>query len=359
MSVRVLVVVEPARQRRRIYSLLSGSEHVLAETAEKKLRWESLSRHEFDLIIISHSLLPGSYANWIASIRVLPDHPEVVILWDREDPQERASLIKAGFMAVLYQRLANDDLRETLAALMERRRREDLSLLKTGRSEPRSSLQDFISHSLVMQQFMQVVRRIVDSETSLLILGETGVGKERLARAIHQESPRSSGPFLAVNCSALPETLLESELFGHEQGAFTGATRARRGYFEIAQGGTIFLDEIGEVPIHLQVKLLRVLEDHRIQRLGGEKTTLVDVRVMAATNRNLEDDVKAKRFRSDLYYRLAVVSLEVPPLRDRAEDIPVLVESYLAHFSCILGKPIRGIQAEAMDILVRYSWSGN
>jgi DNA-binding NtrC family response regulator len=282
-----------------------------------------------------------------------------VVLWDREEPQGRATLLKAGCMAVLYQKLSDEELADTLSALVERRRQEELNLLKVGRLEPRASLQDFVSNSVVMQQFIAVVRKIMGSESSILLLGETGVGKERLARAIHQEGPRSSGPFLAVNCSALPETLLESELFGHEQGAFTGASRARRGFFELAHGGTIFLDEIGEVPLHLQVKLLRVLENRTIQRLGSEKTTRVDVRIMAATNRNLEEDVRAQGFRSDLYYRLAVVTLEVPPLRDRTEDIPALAESYLAHFCSVLGRQLNGIQNNALEALVRYSWPGN
>jgi DNA-binding NtrC family response regulator len=199
----------------------------------------------------------------------------------------------------------------------------------------------------------------VNSEASLLILGETGVGKERLARAIHAEGPRSKGPFMALNCGALPESLLESELFGHEEGAFTGATRSRKGYFELAHTGTIFLDEIGEMPLHLQVKLLRVLDEHRIQRVGAEKSIEVDVRVMAATNRDLEADVPAGRFRSDLFYRLAVVTLDIPPLRDRREDIRQLAQSYLEHFNTQTGRSGSKIAAEALGSLEAYSWPGN
>ena len=206
---------------------------------------------------------------------------------------------------------------------------------------------------------MRVVSRVVDGEASLLLLGETGVGKERLARAIHAEGPRAQGPFVTVNCGALPEALLESELFGHEEGAFTGATRSRRGMFELAHGGTLFLDEIGEMPYHLQVKLLRAVQEHEIQPVGSEKATTIDVRVMAATNCDLAQDVDAGEFRRDLYYRLSVVSLTVPPLRERRQDIPELVDSYIDYFSTRIGGEVSGIASDALDALGDYAWPGN
>jgi transcriptional regulator with PAS, ATPase and Fis domain len=210
-----------------------------------------------------------------------------------------------------------------------------------------------------MQAFMSVVQRVAKSNTSLLILGETGVGKERLARAIHAESLRSEGPFTAVNCGALPDSLLESELFGHEEGAFTGAVRSRRGWFELSHGGTVFLDEIGEMPLHLQVKLLRVLQEKEIQRIGSEKTVPIDVRIMAATNRNLEEEVGKKRFRRDLYYRLGVVTLTLPPLRERKEDITSLVEGFIDYFSSTIGRDLDGIEEDALGALHKYPWPGN
>lgn len=206
---------------------------------------------------------------------------------------------------------------------------------------------------------MRTVRRVVEGQSSLLITGETGVGKERLARAIHADSKRSSGPFIAVNCGALPETLLESELFGHEEGAFTGASRARRGWFELANEGTIFLDEIGEMPLHLQVKLLHVLQSRQVQRLGSEKVITVDVRVIAATNRDLEMEVAEKRFRQDLYYRLSVINLSIPPLRDRKEDIPTLIDDYITRFRASIGRDISGVTSAALTSLTNYHWPGN
>jgi DNA-binding NtrC family response regulator len=210
-----------------------------------------------------------------------------------------------------------------------------------------------------MQMFMQVVRRVVPSSATLLLLGETGVGKEHLARAIHAESPRSAGPFVAINCAALPEQLLESELFGHEEGAFTGATRSRRGAFEMAHGGTLFLDEIGEMPLHLQAKLLRVLQDFEVRRVGGERAVEVDVRVMAASNRSLKDESEAHRFRQDLYYRLSVIELVVPPLRDRPEDIPSLANTFLGRIGPKIGIDVHSIAADAMEKLCQYDWPGN
>jgi DNA-binding NtrC family response regulator len=210
-----------------------------------------------------------------------------------------------------------------------------------------------------MHKFMAVAGKVAHGDSSLLVLGETGVGKERLARAIHAESRRSKGPFIAINCAALSESILESELFGHEEGAFTGAMRAHRGCFELAHKGVIFLDEIGELPNHLQVKLLRVLQERVVTRVGSEQPFEVDVRVMAATNRDPREEIKAKRLREDLYYRLNVVTLTIPPLRDRSEDIPDVVASYLTWLRPRVGRTVTGIAPEAMEALIRYSWPGN
>jgi transcriptional regulator with PAS, ATPase and Fis domain len=192
-----------------------------------------------------------------------------------------------------------------------------------------------------------------------LLLGETGVGKEHLARAIHAQSPRSVGPFISVNMAAMPEQLLESELFGHEQGAFTGAIRYRRGAFELAHGGTIFLDEIGEMPLHLQAKLLSVLQDYEVKPVGGEAAIELDVRVIAATNQNLEEEIPNGRFRQDLYYRLSVLMLTIPPLRHRREDIPTMVRRFMAYYRYRIGREINGIQDQTLKALCDYEWPGN
>jgi transcriptional regulator with GAF, ATPase, and Fis domain len=203
------------------------------------------------------------------------------------------------------------------------------------------------------------VRQVALGDTSVLILGETGVGKELIARTIHDESPRSSGPFVVVNCAALPPNLIESELFGHERGAFTGAEQQRRGRFELAHGGTLFLDEVGELPLEMQPKLLRVLQEGQLERVGGTETITVDVRVIAATNRDLNMDMEAGRFREDLFYRIAVYPITVPRLGDRREDIPLLVEHFVQHFAQRRGLRIDEIPAEVMRRLRAYDWPGN
>jgi DNA-binding NtrC family response regulator len=309
---------------------------------------EKLSHGDYDLLLLEQSLLgdrPGD------SLATLPDPPAIVVLSREDIPIDRAELISAGSLAVLWLGLEDEALGAALVSLAKRR--------GAPRSGGLSKLDDFVSSSPSMQRFLRLARRVVKGDSALLILGETGVGKERLARSIHSESRRAAGPFITVNCGALPESLLESELFGHEEGAFTGAVRARRGYFELAHRGTIFLDEIGEMPLHLQVKLLRVLEDRSIRRVGSERPIEVDVRIMAATNRDLKREMEAHRFRADLYYRLAVVTLTVPPLRERRADIPELARGFLDRIRRQLGRPVTSFHPDAMEALLRHDWPGN
>jgi transcriptional regulator with PAS, ATPase and Fis domain len=210
-----------------------------------------------------------------------------------------------------------------------------------------------------MQLFLEETRQIVSSDASVLLLGETGVGKEHLSKAIHAESHRSSGPFIAINMAAIPESLLESELFGHEQGAFTGAVRSRRGAFEMAHGGTIFLDEIGEMPLQMQIKLLRVLQELEFFPIGAEKPVWVDIRVIAATNKDLEAEIEKGNFRKDLYYRLGVITLTLPPLRHRKEDIPAMANHFLTMYNQKIGQAIKQFSQAAMEALIAYHWPGN
>ena len=210
-----------------------------------------------------------------------------------------------------------------------------------------------------MKKIFASVRKAADSKASVLIPGECGVGKELIANALHNLSPRRDKPLIKVHCAALSENLLESELFGHEKGAFTGAVAQKRGRFELAAGGTIFLDEIGEIDQNVQIKILRVLQDKRFERVGGEETIEVDVRVIAATNRDLEKEIADGRFREDLYYRLNVVHIHVPPLRERRDDIPLLIASFLQEFAKENGKNIEGIDARARSALYKFDWPGN
>ena len=216
-----------------------------------------------------------------------------------------------------------------------------------------------IGTSAKMQELFSLVKKVCDTDTTILIEGESGTGKELIAQAIHLEGPRKKNLFIPVNCGAIPGELLESELFGHEKGAFTHAIRTRQGRFELAHGGTVFLDEISEMPPMLQVKLLRVLQEREFERVGGTQTIKSDFRVIAATNRDLEEQVKECRFREDLYYRLNVIPVKAPPLRDRATDIPLLVDHFIAKFNRNKSRAISGLAQEALGHLVRYDWPGN
>ncbi len=237
----------------------------------------------------------------------------------------------------------------------------DMSELEALRTElkGRYRVGDLVSRSPLMQRLFEALPAIAASPSTVLILGETGTGKEVIARTIHSLSPRSKGPFVAVNCGALPESLLESELFGYKAGAFTGARRDKPGRFALARGGTLFLDEIGEVPLALQVKLLRVLQERVYEPLGSTRSEKADVRVIAASNTDLLEATKKGKFREDLYYRINVVRIELPPLRSRKEDIPLLVDQFIQHFNKVQGRSVRGVSPDAMALLTAYDWPGN
>jgi DNA-binding NtrC family response regulator len=242
-------------------------------------------------------------------------------------------------------------------ALHERNLQEEVDSLRE-QLQDRYSFHNILSKSPRMHAVFELIGNVARANTTVLIHGETGTGKELVARAIHQASPRHTGPLVAINCAAVPETLLESELFGHEKGAFTSAIAQRKGRFELADGGTLFLDEVGDVPAAMQAKLLRVLQERRFERVGGSQTIEADVRVIAATNRSLQRMVEDGKFRQDLYYRLNVVKIDLPPLRDRAEDIPLLATHFLAKYSRP-GTPPKQIAPEAMETMLRYRWPGN
>ena len=225
--------------------------------------------------------------------------------------------------------------------------------------QERHRIEGIIGASGQMLDIISLVRRVAPSEATVLIRGDSGTGKELIAKAIHFSSSRASGPLVKVNCAALPETLLESELFGHEKGAFTGALTTRQGRFELADGGTLFLDEIGDLPLHLQAKLLRVLQEREFERVGSSRPIRVNVRILAASHRPLEALIKAGQLREDLYYRLNVVTISLPPLRDRRSDLPPLIDHFLSLFAEKNGKTIRGLTHEARNILLRYDYPGN
>lgn len=283
----------------------------------------------------------------------------VIVLTGHGSIDDATKAIKMGAYDFLTKPLDLDHLNKIVKNALEGR---ELKLQKKqleNELENKKALSEMVGKSSVLKSVMEKITRVAPSKATVLITGESGVGKEGVADAIHALSPRKDKPLIKVHCAALSESLLESELFGHEEGAFTGADKMQKGRFELAHGGTIFLDEIGEISQSVQVKLLRVIQNRQFERVGGEKTIDVDVRIIAATNRNLEEEVKACRFREDLYYRLNVVSVQVPPLRERKEDIPLLVSSFLERFNKENGKNVKGFDSKAKNALSNYSWPGN
>ncbi len=267
--------------------------------------------------------------------------------------------MKAGAYDYVQKPFKPDEVVLALRKAEEREllRRENRALRDEIRKEHR--FEDILAKSARMQEIFRTITKIAEYKTTVLVTGESGVGKELVARAIHRRSTRRGGPFVAVNCGAIPENLLESELFGHKKGAFTDAVNDRRGLFEEATTGTLFLDEIGELPLGLQVKLLRVLEDEKIRRLGDARDVQVDVRIITATHRDLHNETKAGRFREDLFYRLNVLAIHCPPLRERRDDIPLLIDHFVAKNNTRLGTSIRGLDTETRRLLYEYAWPGN
>ncbi len=267
--------------------------------------------------------------------------------------------IKEGAYDYVSKPFKLDEIKLTIRRALEQKRLLQENLFYRQELITKYKLENIVGRSPQMLQVYKTVARVAESRSTVLIAGESGTGKELVARAIHFNSPRSSKPYVAVDCGSLAETLLESELFGHVRGAFTGAVTNKKGLFEEADNGTCFLDEVGDISLAMQAKLLRVIQEHEIKRVGGTETTKIDVRIIAATNKNLEELVAEKKFREDLFYRLNVVSIHLPPLRERLDDIPFLADHFLRKYAAENEKPVSRISAEVLDLLLRYQWPGN
>lgn len=310
-------------------------------------------------VIISDLVMPNMDGLWLlrALREELPDVP-TILLTGRGTIDVAVSAIREGAWDFLEKPVDGQRLRMVVERALEKKAtlREVAALRRSLKMESTSHI---IGKSSGMQQVFKLVQKVAGARTSVAIAGESGTGKEMVARAIHDLSPRSGKPFIAVNCSAIPASLMESEIFGHEKGAFTGADSRRQGCFELADGGSLFLDEVGELPVELQAKLLRVLEEGTLRRLGGRSEIRVDVRVISATNRDLKAELKAGQFREDLYFRLNVFHIELPPLKERREDIPLLVQHFIERFRGESGKKVQGVSGTALDVLQGYAWPGN
>jgi len=356
---RVLIVEDEDNARKGYEQLLQrwGCDVLGVATAEEALA--KFASYQPDTLIADVEL-PGM--NGLDLLKQLGpelyDVPAIVITG--KGSEERAvAAIEAGAFWYIEKPLKGPVLRALLdRALSKARDARQLAALQRQLREA-GRLGDLVGGSKPMQEVMRIVEMAAPSSASVLITGETGSGKEIVARTIHKLSPRTGGPFVAINCSAIPETVMESEIFGHERGAFTGAAERRIGCFELADGGTLLLDEIGEMPAPTQAKLLRVLEDRKVRRLGSKSETPVDVRVLAATNKDPEQAVASGQLRQDLYFRLNVFHINLPPLREHKDDIPLLVEHILRDVNAKHGKHVRGIGAEVLDIFMSHTWPGN
>jgi DNA-binding NtrC family response regulator len=325
-----------------------------------KAATELLERDNFDVLLTDFRLPNEDGLKLIARAKSL-SRPPVCILMTAYGSEELAvDAMKRGADDYIAKgRLQIDELEMRIARSLQRQNLEVENVSLRQQLDSKFGLENLVGESPAMQEVFEIVRQVAPTRATVLLAGESGTGKELVAKAIHQLSPRAKQPLVTVHCAALAPTLLESELFGHEKGAFTGAHERRIGRFEQAQGGTLFLDEIGEIDATLQVKLLRFLGERTFERVGSNKTLTADVRLIAATNKNLEDRVKAGTFREDLFFRLRVVEIQLPPLRERAGDIPLLAQKFLREFARENGKPLKDFTADALEWLMNYSWPGN
>jgi two-component system response regulator PilR (NtrC family) len=358
-STRILVVDdEPSmREMLRIVLRRDGYEVVLAENG--KVAIERLQSQPFDLLLSDIRMPDLSGVEVLRAAKEINRDLVAFMMTAFASTDTAVEAMRLGAVDYFVKPFSMDELRLKVRQHLETRRLRQENLLLKRALKSRHEFSSILGQSDAMQQVFATIQTIAGTNSTVLIGGESGTGKELVARAIHFNSLRRDRPFVALNCGAVPETLLESELFGHMRGAFTGAQANKKGLVEAAEGGTIFLDEIGEMAPSMQVKLLRVLQDRRYRRLGGTEEVQADVRVIAATNQDLPKIVAEGRFREDLFYRLNVLTIQLPPLRDRFEDIPLLAEHFLHEFATQMRKAVRSISAEAMRLLQEHAWPGN
>jgi two-component system response regulator HydG len=355
-----IVVVDDDREMANVLVEILSSAGYRALAANSGAEALNLVRREYPELVISDLRMVGMSGHQLQAElrRVAPNLP-VIIITAFGSIQTAVESMKMGAFDYITKPFSNDELLLVVArALEDRNLRQEIKRLR-GELAHSYGLENIIAVSRKMTEVLEVVSQIGDSAASVLLSGESGTGKELIARALHFRSRRQQAPFVPVNCAAIPDNLLESELFGHTKGAFTDARQAKAGLFQTARGGTLFLDEIGEMPLQLQAKLLRVIEDKRVRPVGSTEETPVDVRIVSATNTDLEEAIKTGKFRADLYYRLATVTLVLPPLRERPEDIVPLVRHFLARASAEAGRAVPEIDPEAIGCLTHYQWPGN
>ncbi len=355
---KIVVVEDDTIVRKNLEQQLRQRRYDVAGVVNLASAREVLAKDTFDLVFTDVRLPDGEGTDLLRELQARPQKPLVVIMTGFGTPDFAVTCLRSGAFDYLFKPISNEQLEFTL-----KKAEEFTQLVKVNtylsHEEDEESGYELLGRSAGMEQLRDLIRKVARTQATVLIQGESGTGKELVARAIYRESPRAQAPFIKLNCAAIPENLIESEFFGHEKGSFTGATNKREGRFELAHTGTILLDEISEISPAVQVKLLRVLQERELERVGGNRTIKVDVRVIATTNRNLEQSAARKEFRQDLFFRLNVVPIIVPPLRDRREDIPLLAETFLRRYARKHGVAVAGISQKGLAALAAHHWPGN
>ena len=356
---KIMVIDDEPLMRITVQDALvaEGYKVTAAETGEKGLTF--LRENQADILITDLKLPDVDGIQVLKEVKTISPETQVIMITAYGSIDSAVTAMKGGASDYLTKPFAMDELLLIIKRLLRMKQLEEENISLRKRVEERYGLEGLVGKSPQMLKIYELIETVAQTDTTVLIYGESGTGKELVANAIHLRSPRKNGPFVKVNCAALPETLLESELFGHEKGAFTGALKQRKGRFEMADRGTLFLDEIGDISPTVQVKLLRVLQERQFERVGGNETLSVNVRLICATQRDLKEEIRKGSFREDLYYRLNVVPIHLPPLKERREDILLLADHFMNKFSPKMGKEISGLSEDAKTLLLKYSFPGN
>lgn len=359
MPAKILVVDDEARMRRVLQMMLEENGHQVNMAGDGEEALNKIKEANLDLVITDMKMPGKDGLELLRHIRRIDEELPVIVMTAYGTVSTAVEAMRAGAYDYILKPFDLEEMKAVVGRALAMQKLLRQSRYLQEELEAKYQFEDIIGKSPRMQAVFKLISQVAPTKSTVLISGDSGTGKELIARAIHFHSPREKEPLIVVNCAALPETLLESELFGHVKGAFTGAHRDRRGRFELADGGTIFLDEVGAMSLNLQAKLLRVLQEKEFERVGGTGSIPVDVRIIAATNQDLKKVIEEGTFREDLYYRLNVVPIHLPPLRERKDDIPLLAYHFLRRYSQELKKDIKEIAPEAMELMLNYNWPGN